>query len=127
MGIIKDLAAKPVVDIPKLAGSTMDEAAAMLGLPEDVAKTKYGSKAIYLNGQIEIVFINELADWITVSGFGTAGFSRLALLRLALPPNKPTFSSNNVLRWQNIPGLIEVSLFRIGKAVDYAYIKAHTP
>ena len=68
-----------VINIDKIAGQTEEKVAMIVGEAnekETVNPSKVGLsvKKTYLNGLLEIVFIDELADWITVnSRAGVAG------------------------------------------------------
>ncbi|MBM3263054.1 MAG: hypothetical protein FJY97_06460 [candidate division Zixibacteria bacterium] len=119
------LAGEVLADIPAIATKSQAEVAKLLGSPTSQSKSKYGAKCVYSKGAIEIVFINGKADWITVY-LPNASYSKEALAFLKLPVKSPTFSNANVIRWTNLPGLLEVSIFPSGNKVDYEYIKVKT-
>lgn len=116
----------PIVDVLALAGSSQDDVAGMLGEPTACQAASNGQMCSYKTGQTEIVFIDGEADWITVEDLDTAPYSVDALPLLGIEPATPTFSSDNVLRWEGVGDLRELSIFPEGQGVDYAYIKART-
>lgn len=120
------LFAAPVVDLSKIAGKSESEVAEVLGTPERTENTKYGKKNFYEPGETEIVFIKEKADWITIKGINEVPFDRSALSALGLEETAPTFSNSFTMRWENLNGILEVSIFKGRKNCDYAYIKIKT-
>ena len=123
-------AAKVVVDIKALAGSSPAEVAGILGAPSKTATTKVSGRSFpqhtYKSGRIEVVFIEGVADLITVYRLEELPFSAAALEQLGLESRSPTFSNQFVKRWNNIPGIRELSLFPDGGRVDYAYVVVRT-
>jgi hypothetical protein len=123
----------PVIKISNIAGKTPDEVSKILGLPtstETVSPSRTPcpcEKNTYKNGKIEIVFMEGKADWITIKNLNDAPYSVEALTLLGIKQKSPSFSNENVIRWTNIPGLLEVSIFPVQGLVDYAYIKTATP
>ncbi len=123
-----------VIKIPNIAGKTQEQVFKILGKPtksETVKPSKTPCpcpKNIYNNGAVEIIYINGRADWITINELGNASYTKDSLELLGLPVKDPTFSNSFVKRWENIPGLNEVSFFpkNNGKDVDYIYIKTKT-
>lgn len=99
------------VDARPLAGQAEMGVQALLGAPdacEDVAK---GPKCRYARGATEIVFIDGMADWITVADMAGAPFSPAALARVGLPTDvAPVESTPEMMRWQNLGGFREVTL-----------------
>ena len=117
-----------IIDIYKIAGKTELQISEILGNPITTEKTKQGPKCIYKN-EIEIVFIKNQADWITVNNMGDALWNQTALTLLGIKPVKPSFSNENTMNWDNfyIPNLREVMLAPKGNGkISYAYIKAFT-
>lgn len=55
-------------DIPKLAGKTQAEVEVLLGEPIFCAKSESALNCSFQEDEIEIVFIDGKADWITVNG-----------------------------------------------------------
>ena len=119
--------AAPIVDVTKIAGKTQKEVATVLGEPTSCEAVKQGKKCFFKPGETEIVFISGKADWITVEALDTAPYSEEALPLLGLEKVSAVLSNENTMRWETIPGLIEVSIFPAQSGVDYAYIKISTP
>jgi RNA polymerase subunit RPABC4/transcription elongation factor Spt4 len=114
------------IDVLSISGKIKYEVASILGEPNSCSSTKYGEKCEYSRAKTEIVFINKKADWITVNQLNGALYKEDALEILGLPKSNAMFSNSNVMRWANIRGLLEVSIFPVGNKVDYAYIKSRT-
>ena len=116
-----------IVDVPKIAGKNQKEVAALLGEPTSCETVKQGKKCFFKPGETEIVFISGKADWITVEALDSVPYSEEALPLLGLEKTTAVFSNQNTMRWETIPGLLEVSVFPAQNGVDYAYIKTATP
>jgi hypothetical protein len=116
-----------IVDVPKIAGKTEKEVATVLGEPTACETVKQGKKCLFKPGETEIVFISGKADWITVEALDAAPYSDDALSLLGLEKAAAAFSNENTMRWETLPGLLEVSIFPAQSGVDYAYIKTSTP
>ena len=76
--------AAPIVNVLKLAGKSQAEVAAYIGKETSCEITKYGEKCYYKTGEMEIIFINGKADWITVESMDNEPFSKSALSALGL-------------------------------------------
>lgn len=101
-----------VVDARPLAGQAELGIRSLLGNPttcEDVSK---GRRCSYAQNGTDVVFVDGMADWITVADLGHAPFSPAALARVGLPTNEdPIESTPELMRWQNIAGFREVTLY----------------
>lgn len=111
--------------------------AAVLGAPDGIEMVRPSNtpcqdqpcqKAIYQGGKYEIVFINGVADWITINNTLAYRLDAAVVEYLGLPKITPTFSNPKVvIRWENIAGLQEVSAFNNGSdRVAYFYVKCTT-
>lgn len=119
--------ASSVVDIPKIAGQSMKQVDELLKAKPMCSKNKRGTKCNYRDGRIEIIFIDGKADWITVNELEQVPFTGSGIARLGFIEKPPTFRSPLVMRWNGLPGVLEVSMFKGQKGTDYAYIKVKTP
>lgn len=119
--------ASSAIDIPKIAGRSMKQVGEVLKTKPMCAKIKRGTKCDYNDGLIEIIFIGGKADWITVNGLEQVPFSDGAIVRLGFSEKAPAFRSPVVMRWNGLPGVLEVSMFKGQTGTDYAYIKVKTP
>lgn len=102
----------PTLDTRPLAGQAEIGVRAVLGNPsscDDVAK---GRTCRYAHASTDITYIDGMADWIALDDLGGAPFSAAALARVGLPTNEdPVESSAQLIRWQNIGGYREVTLY----------------
>ena len=121
-----------IVDVQAIVGKSQDDVKAILGEPskcETVNPSRVGPspKCLYKGEAIEVVFIAGKADWITINALSKLDFSPAALEMFGFSQTSPSFRNDNVMRWTNLPGLHEVSLFpgQGGKS-DYLYVKAVT-
>jgi hypothetical protein len=122
-----DLTAQDVVlDVPAIAGKSQEEVAAILGSPSARETTQHGGKSLpmilYRNGDVEIVYVNGKADWITL--YTRLPMQQSSLKRLNLPVGEPTWARQSVvMRWENnrIAGVRAVYIFP-----DYVYINVLT-
>lgn len=116
----------PIIDVLSISGKTKVELGSILGSPKSCTSIKYGEKCEYSKARTEIVFINNKADWITVNQLNNIPYSADALEFIGIPKSSPSFSNDNVMRWKNINGFLEIAIFPSGKKVNYAYIKVKT-
>lgn len=114
-------------EVEKIVGKTPKQVSAILGKPSDEEKTKYGPKFSYRENQIEIVFIHDRADWITITPITKIVFGRAAIAALGLKDAPPKFESTEVIRWEPYDTFYSISIFNSEGKVWYAYIKAFTP
>jgi hypothetical protein len=115
----------------KVAGAGSADVAALIGEPKAWEKTTDGPKAIYLDGAVEIVFIKDRADWITVypPKPGIRFQARDVTSYLGINKKDPHFANKFTMRWNRTDGLVEVSAFpasKNGEMVEYLYILART-
>ena len=126
-----------LIDIQKIAGRNRKQVETFIG-PPDRKKPQHVTDSpcdklacqqyTYRNGQFEIVFINNKADWITIHKVNDFGFSREATEFLGLPISTPDFAGDGVIRWKYISGINEISIFTDGNGgIDYFYILCNTP
>ena len=115
-----------VLDIPAIAGKSEDEVAAVLGSPSGRETTQHQGKALpkvlYRNGDVEVVYVNGKADWITL--YKAFPLRQSSLAQLNLPIREPTFTRQGfVMRWEGgrVPGVQAVYFFR-----DYVYVNVLT-
>lgn len=119
--------ASSVINVPKIAGRSMKQVAEQLKATPTCAKNKRGTKCDYNDGSVEIVYIDGKADWITVNSLEQVPFTDTAIARLGFGQKAPSFRSPMVMRWNGLPGVVEVSVFKGQTGSDYAYIKVKTP
>lgn len=123
-------ASAQIIDVKRIAGEKKQAVESYLGKPshcEKVNPSHVGpsDKCIYGAGT-EVVFINGLADWITLHV--DAPFGKSALSAIGLGERAPNFANEFTMRWLDIANLREVSLFPSrGEKVDYVYVKAISP
>ncbi len=126
-----------VVNITDIADKSIKIVNEVLGKPNNMDKAKPSGtpcktnpcdKAFYKDSKFEIIFINKVADWITINNVSNLSMTEDVITSLGLPKTKPSFSNpSNVIRWTNIKGFKEISFFNNGSnKVDYIYIKTNT-
>ncbi|MEZ8196848.1 hypothetical protein [Vibrio cortegadensis] len=118
--------ASTLIEITKISGKSKEQVASILGKAIECSKNKYGMKCSYHMAETEIVYINGKADWITVEGIDDIPFNKTALKSLGITVTRPIHKNAYSLRWSNINGIKEVSIFKGEKYSDYAYIKVYT-
>jgi hypothetical protein len=118
--------AAPIVELSKISGRAVKEVEKLLGPPTETAKTEKGPKRIYKEGSIEVVYINEKADWITVTPTKKIPFTKDALKELGLEVTHPTFSNEHVMRWESLKDYQFISIFPGPNGIDYIYVMTKT-
>lgn len=125
------VAAPVVVNVPEIAGKSEAEVARILGEPTERSTTKNDGKTYpdlyYRGGQVEVVYVDGRAEWISVMNLTHLPFSEDALSALGITgAGAPSFACRGVIRWENHkrPPLHGIHLFpRDGGQLDHAYIQ----
>lgn len=116
-----------VIDVRPLAGQSEAGVQAMLGAPTGCEDVAQGRKCTYARGQTQVVYIDGMADWITISDLGGAPFAPATLSRIGLGEATPEVEEADLIRWDNVGGFREISLFPgQGGRADYLLIKTMT-
>lgn len=115
-----------ILNVPKIAGKSKTEVEKEIGRANSCVQTKYGEQCFYEKADTQIVFIDGQADWITIGKMNGLSYGKESLAALGLPVAEPIFNSPSIMRWDNLAGILEVSLLSQGKSVSYAYIKVKT-
>jgi hypothetical protein len=111
----------------QIEGKTKAEVLALLGDPAYCAKAKSSLHCAFRDGDVSVEFIDEKADEITVKGsLGKVAYTKESLAMLGLPVKDAIFSNKSVMRWENISGLLSVTLHSAGDAVSLVTVKAKT-
>ena len=123
------VAAEPVVspmllEVMPLAGKSEDEVAALLGPPSACKDIHRARLCTYGPHDDEVLFKRGKADMITVQAMDAVAFNAEALDALGLARVAPDHADAHAIRWESIPGLVEVAVFPdAGGSVDFAYVK----
>lgn len=115
----------PIVNMPAVIRQPATVVAQLLGKPVSCETTKRGEKCQYQD-KTEVVFIDNLSDWITVNADLPYGPDALPLM--GFKPARPSFQNENTLRWSGEQDTLSISLTpgAAGRAA-YAYIKVTSP
>lgn len=83
---------------------------------------------LYKDGNIEIVFMSDKADWITVNNMNSIDYTPAAILQaLGIQFGEPIIQRDNVMKWNDFGGYDQISVFGDGKGkAMYAFIKTIT-
>jgi len=100
----KSILGKDAEGVAAELGSPVEEET-IRGLGQDLPR-KY-----YLDGQVEVTFINGVVDWISVHPDSSYSYLPSALRIVGLSPGSPSFRNEHVIRWKGHEGLAEVSMF----------------
>lgn len=111
-----------VFDITGLSGKSVSALETMLGNAR-VEQTNAGEKRIYQDGLLEIVFKNGQILVVTVNNLDKIPYTIGAIQSLGLEKSSPTFASELVLKWQDVAGIAEISIFKGQENCDYALLK----
>jgi hypothetical protein len=122
-----------VLELEKVAFQSQQEVEAFLGkgkvlshLRDDNLNCEQCPKVAYRDGQVEIIFINQIADRITVNNLSDYTFQdRVILGLLDLKENiKPTIDNKELKQWDNYQKYAQISAFGRKGKVEYILIKA---
>ncbi|MEP6645475.1 MAG: hypothetical protein ABJC12_00180 [Saprospiraceae bacterium] len=83
---------------------------------------------IYKAGNIEVVFMKDIADWITVNHMDDIPFTKDKIIQaLGIKYVEPTIINDRVIKWNDFDGFDQLSVFSNEKGgVSYAFLKATT-
>lgn len=105
------------------AGKPRAEAERVLGRPYGCEAALHSQRCRYPAG-VEIVYIEDRADWITINfPYGRDALSAEVLLRLGLPAQAPAQEDEHSLIWRGLPGLHDVQIVGDENGVLYARIR----
>lgn len=112
-------------NLPAIIRQPPQVVAQLLGKPLGCEASKMGDKCHYLD-KTEIVFIDNLSDWITVNA--DLPYSPDALPIMGFKPAPPSFQNENTMRWSGEQDTLVIQLTpgAAGRAA-YAYIKVTSP
>lgn len=119
------------LNVPAIAGKSQAQVEVLLGPPVSSSSTNPSGtscpcpKNTY-KGDIEVIYMNGVADWITINETDNLSFSKARITQLGLPDEPPTLSSSDSIRWENIAGIKQVELFSSGQKIFYIEIKTNT-
>lgn len=123
-----------ILNILDIAGQTQEDIATILGHQsqldaESAARSGCPTcqKYSYKDDLVKIVYINDMADWITITP--PAAFrARDTPALLGLPDAEPDYTDQKVLRWKGYEGIQEIGAFRKPDGtLDYIYLRVTTP
>lgn len=123
-----------LLNILDIAGQTQEDIATILGHqsqldPESAAKSGCPTcqKYSYKDGLVKIVYINDMADWITITPSEAVQAQQVPTL-LGLPDRSPDSSSNRMLHWNNYPTIHSIQVYITPDGtIEYIYLKVTTP
>jgi hypothetical protein len=105
------------------AGKPRDAAEQALGRPQACEAALHSTRCRYAGG-VEVVYIEERADWITIRfPYGRHPLNAAALQRLGLPALAPSAEDEHSLLWTGLPGLHDVHIVGDENGVLYARIR----
>jgi hypothetical protein len=123
------------LDLAQVAFRNQKEVEAVLGkgkldsyYKDEKAGCDKCPKVIYRDGKVEIIFINEIADRITLKNLSDFEFdNRVILGLLNLKENiDPNIDENGLKRWDNYEKYSQIAAFSSGNHIDYILVKSKT-
>ncbi|MBM9591027.1 hypothetical protein JWG41_11255 [Leptospira sp. 201903075] len=122
---------KPIFDVNQLVNVDANKVTQVLGQPEKSEKFTQQPCGkdncflnVYLNNQLEIIFLNDKVGRITFTPRNKIKFNEDSIEFLGLKPLNPTTETKNVLRWDNFHNLQEVAIFKLNNEyIDYYLIR----
>lgn len=128
----KSLAPIVEVDLSKVAFKSQMEVEAVLGKGKldsywrdaDAGCDKC-PKMIYRDGKVEIIYINEIADRITINNLSDYSFKNHVILGLLNLKGdiKPSFENHEVKRWDNYEKYTQIAAFSRKNEIEYILVK----
>jgi hypothetical protein len=117
-----------LADVAAIAGKSPDAVRAVLGEPQSCEPGEFSQRCRYGGVGIEITYIQDRADWITVP-FDSAELPLAAdsLKVIGLPSRAPDAVTEHEDIWRGLAGYREVRLAGNPEGASYARIKVSTP
>jgi hypothetical protein len=112
-----------IIDVPAIAHASRATVEQILGKAEFCRKSKYGVSCRFATHGMEIVFANDKAERIIINDLDDTPFDKIAITRFGFNNQEPDVSTEEVMRWDRIPGIAELSLFPDKDKIDYALIE----
>jgi hypothetical protein len=124
----------PLLNIRDIAGQTQEDIATILGHQsqlDSLSAARSGcptcQKYAYLNGLVKIVYINDMADWITITPLGQFPAHQAPIL-LGLIDMSPDFTDQKTLRWNHYEGIRMITAFKKPDgSLSHIYLRVTTP
>ena len=123
------------MDLEKVAMRNQQEVEAVLGkgkldsyYSDEKASCEKCPKMTYKEGKIQIIFIDEIADRITINNLSDFEFEdRVILGLLGMKDHiKPVIDNNDLKQWDNYQKYSQISAFGKGGKLDYILVKTRT-
>ena len=115
------------IQILDLVGRNQMEVVETIGEAKSCNPSPQGINCYYPQKNLEIVFIDERADWLTVDGFKELAFNFRAIAEIGLKPIPALVTNPFRMHWQYHQGLEVVSVYGSGKNVAFIQVRAFTP
>lgn len=115
---------KPLIlDAPAIAHASEASVEKALGKAEFCRKSRLGNACRFASYGIEIVFAKDKAERITINELDDTPFDKTAITRLGFKAQEPDEATEEIMRWQKIPGIAALTLFPDKDKIDYAVIE----
>jgi hypothetical protein len=112
------------IDVAGFAGAPRVQAEQVLGAPQHCETAMASERCRYRNG-VEVVYIDERADWITVQlGYGRYALAPQTLAAVGLPVVEPGVVNQHQLVWSGHAGFKTLQLVGDENGAMYLRIKA---
>ena len=133
---------KTIVNVLAIANKTIEEVNTVLGKPDTIIQINPiikvnpvgtpnvsipATQVFYKNKNIEVVFIDNLADWINIKNISNLQMSEYMITALGLPQTNPRlFDPTSHISWEEVNGINEISFFSVDSSmVDNIYIRVN--
>lgn len=93
----------PLLTIADIAGRDEAAVAEVLGPPSGCEASRYSRRCRYAPGDVEIVYIDGLADWMTVNSLGDSPLDDSVLARIGLTPTAAAEATEVQRTWRDLP------------------------
>jgi len=118
-----------LLDVLSVAGKPQAQVDALLGTPSSSKSVNPSGtncpcpEITYQDDGIEIIYIDGVANWITINDTADLRFDKESLSRLGLPVAEPSYSSRETMRWDHLSGIRQIEFFPEGDGLFYVFIK----
>lgn len=114
---------KPLIaNVPALAHASQAEVEQRLGKAEFCRKASYGLSCRFTPRGVEVAFVDGKAERIVINDLDNVAFDKNIITQLGFQAQEPNEVTEEVMRWTQLPGIAEVSVFPFKESVDHALI-----
>ncbi|GHA70906.1 hypothetical protein GCM10009007_09700 [Formosimonas limnophila] len=101
---------KIIIDIPMIASKSLTEVEKAIGSHIQCQNSNKGHHCLFSQGAVEITFVEDKANLISLTSLQGKQFSKEVLELLGLPSTQPSFKDATTAKWEDIAGYSAITM-----------------